>query len=140
MPFKIVQTKEKGRILLSVVPDSWESDGKLKWPPKGKLKTTTFKNMLCDENIVPGVDWVEVKCRSKQVCSTYDEAVALTKQMSDQSDTDPSASDVMPPPLLPAKRKIVHRDTIGRVLATDFNNVVWNLMIFSMRKLWIEII
>lgn len=126
MPFKIVQTKEKNHILLSIVPEGWESDNKLRWPNSGQVKKAEFNSMLRDENCAPRDNWLEVKCRVKRLCKTYDEAVAQSKVMSDQSDTD--ASDSMPPPSVPAKRKSVNRMTIARTPATDFNDVVSNFI------------
>lgn len=118
MPFKLVQTKEKSRILLSIVPQRWEANNTLKWPKTGQVKKSEFNSMLRDENSSPGENWMEVNCRVKRVCSAYAEALALSKEMSDKSDTD--ASDAMPPPALPAKRKTFP----FRAPATDFNDVV----------------
>lgn len=129
MPFKIIQTKERGNILLSVVPDCWELDGIVKWPQSGKIKISTFIAMQRDENSLPGIDWVDVKCRLKRQCATYEEAVKQSKEMSDQSDTE--ASDAMPPPVvLPPKRKMVDRKTIGRAPVTDFGDLVSNFFDF----------
>lgn len=137
MPFKIVQTRESNHILLSVVPDRWELDGKLKWPKSSeiKIKKSAFTAMQRDENTVPGDNWTAIKCRLKRQCPTYDEAVAQSKVMSDNSDTS-DASDAMPPPtFLPAKRKIVNRMRIARAPATDFNDVV--SVIFHREVFWI---
>lgn len=119
MPFKLVQTREKSRILLSIVPQRWEVNNKLKWPNNGQVKKSEFNRMLRDENSSPGKNWMEINCRVKRECSTYAEALTLSKEMSDKSDTD--ASDAMPPPQLPPKRK-----TGGSFHspATDFNDVV----------------
>lgn len=131
MPFKIVQTREKGNILLSIVPDQWEFDRTLRWPQSGKLKPSVFNALIRDETSVPGDDWLKVKCRLKRQCATYDEAVFNVKPMYNRSDTDTDIS--LPPPPhadLPVKRKIVDRLTIGRTNATDFTDVVSVIFIF----------
>lgn len=133
MPFKIVQTKERGEILLSVVPSRWELDGVLKWPRSGTIKPSTFHSMQQDENSVPSTDWIEVKCRLKRQYPTYDEAKSYSKQMSDQSDTE--ESDHMPPPAsIPLKRKVINREIIGRIPANDYSDVVSEFVNFLICK------
>lgn len=125
MAFKIVQTKEKGKNLLTIVPHLWESNEKIKWPCKsGQITAKEFKQMLLDKNSIPSGDWIEVKCRLKRDNLSYEQAVAETKVMSDQSDTE--ASDSMPPPSkpLPARRKVLDRENIGRPVALDFSSFV----------------
>lgn len=100
MPFKIVQTKENGEHLLTVVPSRWELDGILKRLVSRTLSVQTFERMQQGENSVPSV-----KCRLKRQYSTYKEAKSVSKKMSDESDTE--GSDRMPPPTvtIPLKRK-----------------------------------
>lgn len=118
MPFKIVQTKEKGNILLSIVPDQWEFDRTLRWLQSGKLKPSVFNALIRDENSVPDDDWLKVKCCLKRQCATYDEAVVDVKQMYNRSDTDTDISMPPPPPAnLPVKRKMVDRLSVDRLAA-----------------------
>lgn len=119
MPFKIVQTKEKSGILLSIVPDRWELDGVLKWPQHGKIKPTSLASMQRDEKSVPANDWMELKCRLKRQCATYEDALRQTREMSEASDTDGTDHSMPPPTLLPKKRNMVNRNTIGRQPASD---------------------
>lgn len=48
MPFKIVQTHEGGKLMLSVVPNGWEKDGTLYWPRGTNIK-------ISDENSRPEI-------------------------------------------------------------------------------------
>lgn len=124
MSFKVVQTRESGKNLLTIVPHLWEKDGYVKWPKGGhQIPLKDFKAMTIDCNSAPCAEWATVKCRLKRSNLKYEEAVAETKSMSDESDTD-GFSDSMPPPKLPIKRKVIGREIIGRTIADDFSGIV----------------
>ena len=63
MSFKIVKTIENGSVRLSIVPDKWEQEGILFWPPK----TTKYSDKLIkDPNSVPSIDWQMMHCSVKE--------------------------------------------------------------------------
>lgn len=57
--WKIVETLEKGKLHLTVIPYQWEVNGKLFWP---RAKSDTLIN---DSNSVPGEKWFEMSCKLK---------------------------------------------------------------------------
>lgn len=130
MPFKIVQTREKRGTLLTVVPGLWESNGILKWPASGTIKSSAFKELLRDENNIPDPKWVPVKCYLKRECPTYEEAVRESSKMSDMSDTDTDST--LPEEKLPAKRQVKNREIIGRSTSINFDNVVSHFLILNL--------
>lgn len=124
MPYKIVQTKEAGRDLLSIVPSAWVSNGFVKWPDTkcDSNAKKEYRKRLMDGNSLPHEDWIEVKCRFKRELETYELAKKEWNSMSDKSDTS-DASDFMPPPEtnnLPIKRPVKNREFIGRAPETDY--------------------
>lgn len=82
MPFKIVQTFERGRKFLSCVPSSWENDNLLLWPRKGS------KRLQINEYAIPGEDWISTPCRLKRCDLTYDDAQMELARMQHESDTE----------------------------------------------------
>lgn len=100
MSFKIVQTREtNGAKKLSVIPSLWEKNGQMQWPASTKQITQTkFNVMSQDANSVPPPEWPHFKCTMKREVQIHADAVAIMKEMSGESDTQPSDSDAMPPP------------------------------------------
>ncbi|KAF9791794.1 hypothetical protein SFRURICE_020193 [Spodoptera frugiperda] len=82
MPFKIVQTIERGKKFLSCVPSSWENENLLLWPRKGSKKHQR------NEYSVPGEDWISIPCQLKRSDLTYDEAQMELALMQRESDTE----------------------------------------------------
>ena len=87
--YKIVQTIENNLPVLSVVAASWESAGKLFWPPpSAKIEKTLSKTPL----IAPGTQedgWTEHECVVKRAfIPTYSQARKELYGMSEQSDTN----------------------------------------------------
>lgn len=84
--YKVVQTMEDGHPRLAAVPRSWETGGKLMWPPKSK-QVKALKNPL----LLPGTEddgWQQYDCVVKRnFIPTYAEAINEIKIMSDHSDT-----------------------------------------------------
>ncbi|XP_063635192.1 uncharacterized protein LOC134805937 [Cydia splendana] len=85
MPFKIVQTLERGGYRLTVVPSLWESNNILRWPPKSK----NILRVIKDESSKPGTDWEKMKCNVKRrQLSSYAQAEMELEIMERQSETD----------------------------------------------------
>lgn len=85
MPYKIVQTRERGETKLAVVPTSWEKNGKLWWPPK-KIECRLTK----DEQSKPDKkEWTLMDCVLKRNnIRTYQLAEAELLIIEENSDTD----------------------------------------------------
>lgn len=63
MPYKIVQTIEKGRAVLTSIPDTWGNSGILLWPKKQSDK---LKKMKKNEKNYPQDNWVKSSCIVKR--------------------------------------------------------------------------
>ncbi|XP_053601036.1 uncharacterized protein LOC128669862 [Plodia interpunctella] len=71
MPFKIVQTLEKGKPVLTAVPHEWEKDGTLFWPKNQADK------LIKVEDIYPEDNWIPIVCELKRDnLKSYGEAQA----------------------------------------------------------------
>lgn len=92
MPFKIVQTLEKGRPRLCIVPSIWEEDGKLFWP------TENIKNrsrLARDETSFPSPNWDILDCAVKRNdIKTYMAAEHEIQIMENHTDTDNETSAI----------------------------------------------
>lgn len=60
MPYKIVNTIERGKAVLTCVPSNWEKNGTLFWPPKGQEKLRHI------ESSVPELNWKPFNCIVKR--------------------------------------------------------------------------
>lgn len=127
--FKIVQTRERNRTLLSIVPHLWEKDNKLYWPNAGEIKRKDFEVLMKDGNSAPLSNWKLYPCRRKKENLTYDQACHFTKIMSDQSDTDESEAVAAK---LNDKRKVPQRAHIGRPNVVNFTNMVSIHIIYAL--------
>lgn len=120
--FKVVQTKERGKINLVAVPSAWEHNQKLRWP-KGKIKASLFNQMVCDASSRPIEDWAFVECRVKRNnIPNYSGADEEIRKMLAESDSRSCAESVDPPD---RKRKQETRATIGRLPQTSFTHLVY---------------
>lgn len=101
MSFKVVQTTEtNGAKKLSVIPHLWENNGQMQWPLNTRqISQTKFNALSADANSVAPPEWGHYNCTVKHVNLSYTSAMAKMKEMSDQSDTQASDSDTMPPPI-----------------------------------------
>lgn len=81
----IVETIEDNDINLCVVPESWEKNGTLFWPP-GRKGLTLRK----DDNILPDYNtWSKQKCTVKRKnFTTFHAAVKAEKYLSQFDDTE----------------------------------------------------
>ncbi|XP_069363481.1 uncharacterized protein [Maniola hyperantus] len=86
MPFKVVQTTERGKICISAVPSGWERNGVLSWPPNSQL------GMIRDEKSKPKSTWKHLPCIVKRHFSTYEEASNEANKMESETDTDQEES------------------------------------------------
>lgn len=86
MPFKIIQTTERGKAILCVVPSLWEAKGVLWWPPK----KMPYKKIIKDELSKPNKkEWRLMSCILKRDnIRTYELAEAELAIMETNSDTD----------------------------------------------------
>lgn len=110
MPFKIVQTLERGRTFLSCVPRTWETANVLLWPRKGS------KKLQKNENSIPGEDWISTYCQLKRSDLSYEEAQTELVRMQRESDTEEEC--------LPRKRREMNiadmNDVARQCLAVRF--------------------
>lgn len=124
--FKIIQTKERNLIQLSIVPHLWEKESKLYWPVAGQVKRNEFDKLLKDGNSAPMSNWTLYPCRLKREKLTYEQAVHESKVMSDQSDTDQNENLQPTKEILPEKRK-GNRVTQNLPKVFNFSNMVSTL-------------
>lgn len=90
MTFKIVQTVENGRKLLTIVPHHWEQMGTLFWPRKSTVNAQDDS----DSN-KPDDKAHKYRCIVKrQNLQTYDEAENILDVMQQQSDSDDKSKDL----------------------------------------------
>lgn len=87
MPFKVVQTIERGTICISAVPSGWEKDGTLWWPPKSQM------GAVLDENSAPKDKWKSFSCIVKRQFKTYKEASEEAEKMEAETDTEQEEQD-----------------------------------------------
>lgn len=80
MSFKIVETIEKGKYVLTAVPTSWENQGNLRWP---KIKSEKLRR---DPFSIPEDTWRSMNCivKRKNIMS-FEEAETELRAMSDVS-------------------------------------------------------
>lgn len=114
--YKIVETIEHDEALLSIAPAMWENDGKLMWPPSGKVPTKKLKKTPL---IPPGTaedGWTELDCTvERSYIPTYIQAQNVMREMSDKSGT--SDADV-----INAKPMAVRRTAGARKIVPPIKN------------------
>jgi len=83
--FIIVETIEDGEVNLCVVPESWEKNGILFWPPGRK-----GLNLRKDDSILPDFNnWSKQKCTVKRKnFTTFQAAIRAEKYLSQFNDTE----------------------------------------------------
>uniref|UniRef100_A0A1B0GNF8 Uncharacterized protein n=1 Tax=Phlebotomus papatasi TaxID=29031 RepID=A0A1B0GNF8_PHLPP len=80
MGWKVVKTIEDGRSLITAVPDSWEQDGLLFWPPP---ELGAIEKLRLNLTIVPDKSWAIYNCEVKaQRIETFRDAKKLEKMLS----------------------------------------------------------
>lgn len=90
MPYKIVQTYEKGFSRLTIVPTFWEAKGILHWPPKNRR----HPKLIRDDRSRPGPGWDTFRCVVKRKdLPSYEEADAELRIMEQHTDTDYQEGD-----------------------------------------------
>ncbi|RVE41713.1 hypothetical protein evm_013644 [Chilo suppressalis] len=88
MPYKIVQTIEKGRPVLTAVPDGWEISGTLFWPKK-------HEKLRRIEHSKPETNWRPINCILKRSnLSSFSQAEQEIDSMSNASDTETDNDNV----------------------------------------------
>ncbi|KAJ8729031.1 hypothetical protein PYW07_006727 [Mythimna separata] len=94
MPYKIVQTIERGKTILVIVPSLWEENGNLWWPPK----KTQYKLMKDEQSKPDKKEWKLMDCILKRNnILTYQQAEAELSIMEDNSDTDVNDTGMVAP-------------------------------------------
>lgn len=83
MPFKIVQTFENGKSVLTVLPSAWEKAEILFWPRR--LNET---KLIHDDFSVPKKDWKIMRCKTKREYLSQQEADVEMERMGQLSDTE----------------------------------------------------
>ena len=114
MPYKVVLTIEKGKSVLTSVPESWEKNGILFWPPKNateKIKQEAY----------PQDDWKSINCvvKRKNVV-TFENAEEEIDRMCEHSDTEYiETADEMP-----SKKRLKKKKAKISISSTqpDFND------------------
>lgn len=120
MPFKIVQTQEKGTTKLSIVPSAWEAGGKLYWPPNN-LK---IGKLIKDDKSKPGPSWQAMPCilKRKNLFNYHDADMELMI-MEECTDTDNAENarmeicSALEPPLPPPQ---INFESIAEHLVNTF--------------------
>lgn len=83
--FIIVETIEEGKVNLCVVPESWEKNGTLFWPP-GRKGITLRKD---DSSFPDFENWSKQKCCVKRKnFTTFQDAVQAERYLSQFDDTE----------------------------------------------------
>ncbi|XP_045511410.1 uncharacterized protein LOC123706270 [Colias croceus] len=91
MPFKIVETVEKGKCLLFIVPSLWETNGILKWPKN----CLDVRKLVMNENCLPATGWSASRCRVKRhSIPSFSEAERELGLMLERSDTDDTDREI----------------------------------------------
>lgn len=91
MPFKIVETVEKGKSLLFIVPSLWETNGILKWPKN----CLDVRKLVMNENCLPATGWSASRCRVKRhSIPSFSEAERELELMLERSDTDDTDREI----------------------------------------------
>lgn len=86
MTFKVVETLENGKKLLSAVPSAWEKDGHLYWPPIKRV--SLLQKLLSDVNSRPAAGWSRRACKLKrQGILTFAEAEDEVDRMEEYAGT-----------------------------------------------------
>lgn len=89
MPFKIVETTEKGTPLLTTVPAQWEQRGTLYWPRKNEAI------LIKAEDSTPETNWKSMPCILKRNnIPNYESSEQQISLMSDMSDTDTDQENI----------------------------------------------
>lgn len=90
MPFKIVQTEERGTHYLEIVLDHWENDGISFWPKTGlsrRHKDDSVSNR-------PDDSFLEVPCKLKRGnIESFEKAKNILEVMQQNDDTDNNDCD-----------------------------------------------
>lgn len=122
--YKIIETIENGNYLLSAIPQKWESNGKLMWPPTALL-SKALKNPSKVGTSAQG--WTEYNCIVKRSSiPTYEQAIQELRAMSDKSDTSEIETQFTPRSATKrtaAARKILSTISNADNERFDFNNV-----------------
>lgn len=110
MPYKIVQTIENGKALLTAVPSQWEKEGVLQWPKK------KFEKLRKNEESLPNEKWIMMNCIVKRTNLTLQEAEDEINDMCKNSDTE-SCENVA------SKKRKRQTTTHNEILSHNFNNL-----------------
>lgn len=109
MPFKIVQTVEKGKKYLSVVPHHWEVDQKLYWPTKERPNCSDDS-----ENNKPNETFMVYQCTLKRTSiATFKEATEISDVMRLQYDTDEKSIDESATKKVSKRKGPVQKENLG---------------------------
>ena len=110
MPFKVVQTTEKGGTCLTVVPARWEQNGVLLWPKKSAVA-----KLLHDENSVPAANWERINCVNKRVFNDREAAEEEIRKMESASDTEADENLVFIPPTQVKRPRLQQTNILGDI-------------------------
>lgn len=113
MPYKIVQTIERGETCLTVIPSGWEENGILHWPKKNAVAKLSL-----EEFSRPSPKWERINCVKKREFKTRAEAESELEKMECVSDTE--ADDTSHPP--PSKKVCPETSQTGNTIK-DFNDL-----------------
>ena len=121
MSFSIIQTIERGKKALSVVPSGWLQHKTLFWPKK--ISSKKFNEIVRDKNSVVHGEYVALRCTPKRFgFLTYEDAEIELEAMMLNTDSDAPIEKISS-----KKLKILRRNQIGRAPQTNFNDVFASL-------------
>lgn len=119
MPFKIIQTKERGKFILSIIPDKWEQNTILHWPNR------RVEELLEQESSCPDDSWLTMKCQVKRTgLISKQSAEAELANMLQESDTETEGSTPLKSKAK-LKNDVQHYfDKIASTCATVSTNII----------------
>lgn len=120
--FKIVETIEKGKKQLTIVPANWENKGKLYWPK------TRAEKFIEDSKSMPDDNWLELKCKVKRNYLLNKEiAEEELGRMLDTEETEQEDEDTIIPKRsfqpLEIRKRAIPKQNIYFDHTTDFNEL-----------------
>jgi hypothetical protein len=130
MPFKIVQTVENKKTVLTVVPSKWERNGVLFWPrEKNEVK------LIHNAESLPKPDWHKLKCIKKREYSTIHEAERELEIMEQVPDTD--AENVNHTSRSNQRSRVLHNTRVLQPI--DLNDNIDNIIMYQVSFLLIQL-
>lgn len=124
--FKIVQTRERGKPRLSIVPTNWERNGLLYWPQ------TNLYNLQRNPESRPESSWFQYSCEVKRALLSFEEAEFELNEMLENSDTDRDDHQISVRPTIVTQQRKKARVMLPRKPNNlDFNDLAKSCVVSS---------